>query len=145
MNRHVLWAAGLLAAGSLAWAVTPNSETPVTAFRTTRDLTLDDAVQIALRQNPDILRAEQEIKRTRGEVIEVRAQALPQITVTDGFSQVDKGLLRSGGGSNTGSGSSNGSGSSTTTSGSGTATSSGSTMSSGGGNFDRLQLGPGDE
>ena len=51
-----------------------------------------------MRQNPDILRAEQEIQRTRGEVIEVRAQALPQITVTNGFTQEDKNLLRSGGG-----------------------------------------------
>jgi outer membrane protein TolC len=57
------------------------------------DLTLDRAVQIALRQNPDILKALQEIERTRGQVIEVRAQALPQLTLRARYDQQDKELL----------------------------------------------------
>ncbi|MES2572303.1 MAG: hypothetical protein V4710_19890, partial [Verrucomicrobiota bacterium] len=42
-------------------------------------LTLDEAVQVAIQQNPDVRRARQEIERTRGVVIEVRAQALPLV------------------------------------------------------------------
>jgi outer membrane protein len=64
------------------------------------DLTLDSAVSIALRQNPDLLRALKEIERTRGQVIEVRAQALPQVGLNANYFQQDKDLLElSGGGS----------------------------------------------
>jgi outer membrane protein TolC len=99
------------------------------AERTTRDLTLDEAVQLAIRQNPDILSAEQEIKRTRGVVLEVQAQALPHLTVTNDFTQVDKKLLTSGGGSSTSS-SATGGESTAATSGSGAASSAPSSRSS---------------
>jgi len=61
-------------------------------------LTLDEAVRIALRQNPEILRALHEIERTRGQVIEVRAEALPHVTATANYNQTDKRLIESGGG-----------------------------------------------
>jgi outer membrane protein TolC len=41
--------------------------------------TLEKAVITALQQNPDILKALQEIKRSKGLIIQIRAQALPQI------------------------------------------------------------------
>ena len=63
------------------------------------DITLGRAVQVALRQNPDILKALQEIERTRGQVIEVRAQALPHVTLSARYDQQDKNLLESGGSS----------------------------------------------
>jgi len=37
--------------------------------------TLDQAIQTALRQNPTLLNAIQEIERTKGVIIEIRAQA----------------------------------------------------------------------
>ena len=61
-------------------------------------LTVERAVQIALAQNPQILKALQEIERTRGQVIEIRAQALPHITLTGSYTQQDRRLLESGGG-----------------------------------------------
>jgi outer membrane protein TolC len=61
------------------------------------NLTLEKAVEIALHQNPDVLRAIQEIQRTRGLIIEVRAAALPQLTLTGDYDQQDKRLLRGGG------------------------------------------------
>lgn len=70
-------------------------------FRVTRNLSLDEAVHIALQQNPDILNAKEEIERTRGLVIEVRAQALPNLTATGVYSQQDKRLLSDFGGSTT--------------------------------------------
>lgn len=93
-----LWPAfaAILAFCALATAGTETIST--VAVRTTRDITLDDAVRIALEQNPDILRAKQEIQRTRGLVIEVRAQALPQLTVTTNYTQQDRRLLKDFGG-----------------------------------------------
>src|ERR1043166_2217498 len=41
--------------------------------------TLDQAILTALQRNPTLLNAEQEIKRTRGVIIQVRAQVLPQV------------------------------------------------------------------
>ncbi|MEO7933155.1 MAG: TolC family protein [Chthoniobacterales bacterium] len=50
-------------------------------------ITLDQAIQTALEHNADILRQIAEIKRTLGQVVEVRAQALPQLGVSSGYSQ----------------------------------------------------------
>ena len=60
----------------------------------TKALTLDEAVEIALCQNPSVLTAKQEIERIRGQVIEVRAQALPQVTLTTIYQQQDPNLIR---------------------------------------------------
>lgn len=57
------------------------------------DLTLEEAVRLALQQNPEILKALQEIERTRGQVIQVRAQALPHVTLTSTYNQQDRELL----------------------------------------------------
>jgi outer membrane protein TolC len=93
MNKNATWAVALLAAGAMALAGT---EPPMTAVRTTHDLTLDEAVETAVRQNPDILNAEQEIRRTRGVVLEVEAQAFPQITAGSEFAQESKNLILDG-------------------------------------------------
>ncbi len=60
------------------------------------DLTLEKAVEAALRQNPDIRKQLQEIQRTRGQIVEVRAQALPQMGVSGNFRQVDRRLVAGG-------------------------------------------------
>jgi outer membrane protein TolC len=62
------------------------------------NLSLQKAVEIALLQNPNVLRSIEDIERTRGLIIEVRAQALPQITLTGNYSQQDRRLLKGGGG-----------------------------------------------
>src|ERR671937_1925429 len=54
--------------------------------------TLDQAILTALQRNPALLNAEQEIKRTRGVIIQVRAQALPQITANANFQWTDPHL-----------------------------------------------------
>ena len=63
----------------------------------TGELTLDRAVDIALAQNPNIVTSLQEIQRTRGEIIEVRAAALPQITLSGAYEVQDTRLLKGGG------------------------------------------------
>jgi outer membrane protein TolC len=54
--------------------------------------TLDQAILTALQQNPTLLNAEQEIKRTKGVIIQVRAQALPQVTARANFEWIDPNL-----------------------------------------------------
>jgi outer membrane protein len=54
--------------------------------------TLDQAILAALQRNPALLNAEQEIKRTKGVIIQVRAQALPQITARGNYEWTDPHL-----------------------------------------------------
>src|SRR5881398_1046267 len=54
--------------------------------------TLDQAILTALQQNPTLLNAEQEIKRTKGVIIQVRAQALPQVNARAEFEWIDPHL-----------------------------------------------------
>src|SRR6184192_1249001 len=55
--------------------------------------TVDQAILTALQRNPALLNAEQEIKRTKGVIIEVRAQALPHITPAATFEWTDPNLI----------------------------------------------------
>src|SRR6476661_1938550 len=54
--------------------------------------TLDQAILTALQRNPTLLNAEQEIKRSKGVIIQVRAQALPQINANANFQWTDPHL-----------------------------------------------------
>src|SRR4051794_21200232 len=54
--------------------------------------TLDQAILTAVQRNPTLLNAEQEIKRTKGVIIQVRAQALPQINANANFQWTDPNL-----------------------------------------------------
>jgi outer membrane protein TolC len=63
-----------------------------------RTFTLDQAIQTALRQNPAILNGIQEIERTKGVIIEIRAQALPQVAPSFTYQWTDPNLGSSGGG-----------------------------------------------
>ena len=56
--------------------------------------TLDKAVITALRQNPDVLRSLQEIERSKGVIIQIRAEALPQINATGELAWTDPRLNR---------------------------------------------------
>ncbi len=59
----------------------------------TGKLTLEAAVQLALQQNPDILKQLQEIERNRGLVIEARAKALPHLSAIASYNQEAKPLV----------------------------------------------------
>jgi len=58
------------------------------------DMTLDDAVRIALKQNPDILNAIQQIRLTRGQLIQVVSTAIPHLGVSTGYTQQASELVR---------------------------------------------------
>ena len=52
-----------------------------------RPLTINDAVQLALKQNPSILQQIQQLKVERGLVFQAQSQLLPQLTATSNYSQ----------------------------------------------------------
>jgi len=54
--------------------------------------TLNQAILTALQRNPDIQRARQEIERTKGLFLELRAEALPRVDGTSNFAQTDPHL-----------------------------------------------------
>lgn len=83
--------------GALVFSAPAGSDSIKSKRLAPRDLTLEEAVAIALRDNPDIRKAKAEIERTRGQVIEVRAQALPQIAITSAYNQTDPRVLQTGG------------------------------------------------
>src|SRR5204862_2078132 len=89
-------AAVMIAASSVARAGTGNGSTSASTKTSSSGgvptFTLDQAILTALQRNPTLLIAEQEIKRTKGVIIQVRAQALPQITASGRFEWIDPNL-----------------------------------------------------
>ena len=69
-------------------------------------LTLREAVDQALQKNPVILKAQEEIRRTRGLVVVARAQRLPQVELTGRTQFEQESRFDSGGGGGGGGGSS---------------------------------------
>lgn len=63
------------------------------------DLTLNDAVRIALKENPTILNAIQQIRLTRGQLITVVSQAVPKLGISSGYNQTQQSLTTNGRGS----------------------------------------------
>src|SRR5438067_1364652 len=84
-------ASSLARAGTGAGSTSASSET--SSARSVPTFTLDQAILTALQRNPALLNAEQEIKRTKGVIIEIRAQALPHITPAGTFEWTDPNLV----------------------------------------------------
>src|SRR6266516_2111721 len=91
------FAASMIAASSVARAGTGEGSTSrgsgTSSSRKVPTFTLDQAIMTALQRNPTLLIAEQEIKRTKGVIIQVRAQALPQVTARANFDWTDPHLV----------------------------------------------------
>ena len=83
------------AAAASSHAVPVNHPAPMNGEIAARlsHLTLDDAIDIALRRNPQILTQLQEIQRNYGILITARAAALPQLVAAGTFTQTDRSLL----------------------------------------------------
>lgn len=60
------------------------------------DMTLEDAERIALKQNPTILNAAQQIRLTQGQLVTVRAQAIPQLNLSSAYNQQGMQLAANG-------------------------------------------------
>src|SRR5207302_9555916 len=85
----IFTAFGVLSRSSDAGTGAGNGASSATRVPT---FTLDQAILTALQQNPTLLNAEQEIKRTKGVIIQVRAQALPQVNANAQFEWIDPNL-----------------------------------------------------
>ncbi|MBV9106893.1 MAG: TolC family protein, partial [Verrucomicrobia bacterium] len=55
-------------------------------------LTIDEAVQLALKQNPSILQQVQQLKVQKGLFYQAQARLLPQLTANSSYSQNDSAL-----------------------------------------------------
>ena len=55
-------------------------------------LTIDEAVQLALKQNPSVLQQIQQLKVEKGLVYQAQAKLLPQLTAASNYSQTDNAL-----------------------------------------------------
>ncbi len=97
-------AIALIASPSLA-----GPESTYGSATSSRTFTLDEAVLTALQRNPDILRAQQEIKRTKGLVIEMFAAVLPHLNATADYTVTDPKLNETHGGVSVGGGGGGGS------------------------------------
>src|SRR5437773_9254245 len=91
------FAAVVIAVSSAARAGTGEGSTSAgggtSSSRKVPTFTHDQAILTALQRNPTLLIAEQEIKRTKGVIIQVRAQALPQVTARANFDWTDPHLV----------------------------------------------------
>ena len=74
-----LWAATGLARGDQFSTLNPFVRTP---------LSMADSVNLALNQNPDILRAKKDLEATEGVVIQTRAIAVPKVAVGGKFNAI---------------------------------------------------------
>ncbi|HVM60217.1 MAG TPA: TolC family protein [Verrucomicrobiae bacterium] len=78
---------GLAAASLVLATVQPAHAASTNAVPNT--LRLPDCIDLALRQNPTVLKAREEIRRNQGVVVEVRAQAIPQLTASGSYEAID--------------------------------------------------------
>jgi outer membrane protein len=58
-------------------------------------LTLPDCLDLAMKQNPTILKAREEIRRTHGLIMEARAPAIPQVNGSGQYEQIQKSAIDS--------------------------------------------------
>src|SRR6266446_953414 len=91
------FAASMIAASLVARAGTGEGSTSTgggtSSSGNVPTFTLDQAILTALQRNPTLLNGEQEIKRTKGVIIQIRAQALPHITPSGTFEWTDPNLI----------------------------------------------------
>ena len=85
---------GWLALQVLIWlslfapAVQAAQSLPATNVFTTEPLSLADTINIALRQNPNIMRAQKDLEASQGVVVQTRAIAIPKLRAAGSFSAV---------------------------------------------------------
>jgi outer membrane protein len=58
-----------------------------------REWELEGALARALEKNPTILKAREELRRTRGLIIDTRSEALPQLTASSSFTETDPNVI----------------------------------------------------
>lgn len=83
-------ALALLASGALLSSAALAQ--PANSYDVPETLDLDTALRFALDHNFEILKAKQRIEEQNGLILEVRAQALPNVSVDGNYTELDSGL-----------------------------------------------------
>ncbi|NQU10721.1 TolC family protein [bacterium] len=83
----------LIALLGITLALAPAARGDGTTDVVTTGLTLPRAIELALDQNAEVLKAHQELRRTHGIIVEVRAQALPQLIASGTYRRIDEGFI----------------------------------------------------
>src|SRR5437763_4620414 len=89
MNRFILLSAVVF----LAVQANGGERVVATDSSAPRRFTWDEAILTALQRNPTLLIAKQEIKRTQGVIIQIRAEILPHINASGMFDWTDPNLI----------------------------------------------------
>jgi outer membrane protein len=76
--------------GLLAWPACGAAPSPATNALLTQPLSLAEAVNLALRQNPNVLRAQKDLEAAEGVVVQTRAIAIPQVSAVSSYNAVAK-------------------------------------------------------
>lgn len=97
-SAYYITAISILIACGVTVTLFAGPESRQTSSSGPRKFTLNDAILTALQQNPAIQIARQEIERTKGLYIQVRAEALPQVGANASFSDTDPHLQTNHGG-----------------------------------------------
>ncbi len=58
-----------------------------------RALSLQDCLDLALKQNPTVLKAQQELRRSHGVVVEARAAAIPSVKLSGQYERIDNNFI----------------------------------------------------
>ena len=82
----------LIAPALGAFVLAATAKAQFKAFDVPDTLDLDTALRFAVEHNFDIRKARQQIEEQQGLIIEVRAQALPDVSVQGSYSELDEGL-----------------------------------------------------
>lgn len=86
-----------LAAALITFTHTPQTfgedQPPATAAAPT--LSLADCIDLALKQNPSVLKAKEELRRTHGLIVEARAPALPQLNANGSYRRIERKFIDS--------------------------------------------------
>src|SRR5207253_11423066 len=96
LSVGIFAAFGILCPGSFGGSGRTTSGRETRSVYRVPTFTLDQAILTALQRNPALLNAEQEIKRTKGVIIQPRAQVLPQVNARTKFRCVDLKLQGAG-------------------------------------------------
>lgn len=87
VKRRFLEAMAFLLWGSVCWAQTNTPAWPRTP------LALPEILEIALRQNPAILRGKQDIEESQGVALQIRSSYTPKLRATGRYTAVDLGKI----------------------------------------------------
>lgn len=92
LKTGLIFGLGLLAASQFLLAAEKKGKTQMPEIPSS--MTLDDCIRLALKQNPQILAAKHQIEATRGQILTVRAQALPHLGLASNYTQDSPELIQ---------------------------------------------------